>query len=378
MSPGFQKAGAPSHASILRGAPPTNRPGKVGMSESTQSPMLSSNFQTNKHTKASKHTKVGNHLSSTSSNLAPYSKAHTRTRNSTSTDTRVPTMAFYNKNATMSQSSSQAYDQGSLDQQHIADSMANLSLNYVKKSESMAQGRGMDLGRPTCTSNMKSGSSKYAQKPNGTYPISMSREYSVSYKRRANQVPMEQAGYREYLPFLRSEFRVGAIIRMNIHESDFKGTSKEAIAKASQASTLVEGGTRYKEHRHHGDFGPIYSENRIFIVVNVAKTLFSAIPLFTHGGYGLAKLHPDERQEYISVKDHRQRDHCQQQSEHQPLSTAYMNPQAGILNAVSTAWIPFAFPCRFDVPVAYQGALDHESAERLVRLHQKTWNGNKN
>lgn len=187
---------------------------------------------------------------------------------------------------------------------------------------------------------------------------------------------MEQAGCREYLPFFKSEFRVGTIIRMNIHESDFKGTSKEAITLASQASTLVEGangGRRRKEHRHHGDFGPIYSENRIFIVVNVAKSIYSAIPLFTHEGNGLAKLDPDEREDWISVQDHRQVDRCQQQSEHQPLRTGYMNAQADILNPVSTAWIPYAFPCRFDVPVAYQGNLDKASAERLVRLHRQTW-----
>ena len=187
---------------------------------------------------------------------------------------------------------------------------------------------------------------------------------------------MEQAGYREYLPFFKSEFRVGTIIRMNIHESDFKGTSKEAITLASQASTLVEGANgsrRRKEHRHHGDFGPIYSENRIFIVVNVAKSIYSAVPLFTHEGKGLAKLDPDEREDWISIQDHRQVDRCQQQSEHQPLRTGYMNAQADILNPVSAAWIPYAFPCRFDVPVAYQGNLDKASAERLVRLHRQTW-----
>ena len=187
---------------------------------------------------------------------------------------------------------------------------------------------------------------------------------------------MEQAGYREYLPFLRSEFRVGTIIRMNIHESDFKGTPKAAIAMASQTSTLVDGGQggrRRKEHRHHGDFGPIYSENRIFIVVNVAKSVYSAVPLFTHEGKGLANTDPDEKGDWISVQDHRQLDRCQQQSEHQPLRTAYMSQQADILDPVSTAWIPYAFPCRFDVPVAFQGRLDKASAERLVRLHRETW-----
>ncbi len=179
------------------------------------------------------------------------------------------------------------------------------------------------------------------------------------------------AAYREYLPFHKSEFKVGMILRMNIHESDFKGTSKAAIAQASQASTLVDGGRRRKEHRHHGDYGPIYSENRIFIVVNVAEDVYTAIPLFTHEGKGLANIR--DKKSWVSVEDHRRPGKCTQQSEHQPLRTAFLSPECEKLDPVSAAWIPFAYPCRYDVPVAYQGKLDKVSAKRLVRLHRDTW-----
>ena len=313
---------------------------------------------------------AGNNFSGTPSNLGPYSRAHTRTQKPVVAETNLPDDDFFEDGIT---NTSQARPN---DPQGIANSMASLSIGPPQQGGQVPMGRCLGWERPVGTSSIHSKASKYPLKSNRDYPKPMNSEYSISYKRKNNQTPMEQAGYREYLPFFKSEFRVGTIIRMNIHESDFKGTSKEAIAQASQASTLVEGangGRRRKEHRHHGDFGPIYSENRICIVVNVAKSTYSAIPLFTHEGNGLSKLDPDEREDWISIQDHRQVDRCQQQSEHQPLRTGYMNAQADILNPVSTAWIPYAFPCRFDVPIAYQGNLDKASAERLVRLHRQTW-----
>ena len=332
--------------------------------------MSPSTSQYKNYAKAGRYNNTGNHLSSTPSNLAPYSQAHTGTQKPGVTDQNSYQKSFYQKDAALSR-----------DQQDAVESMTKLSLDSVRKTDSLVKGRCHNWERPKILPSNNSRASKYAPKPNRDYPKPPKSEYSISYKRRANQTPMEQAGHREYLPFNKAEFKIGAIIRMNIHKSDFKGTTKEAIVAASQASTLVEsaaqgsGGAprRPKEHRSHGDFGPIYSENRICIVVSVAQSLYSAIPLFTHQGKGLASIHADERRDWISVQDHRLPEPCLQQSEHQPLRTAYMNPQAAVLNKVSTAWIPYAVPCRFDVPVAYQGSLDAASAERLVRLYRSTW-----
>lgn len=259
-------------------------------------------------------------------------------------------------------------------QQGIVDSMSSLSLGLPKEAESVTMGRCLAWERPVFASSTNSKVSKYLPRYDRDCPKPTPSSYSISYKRSYNQTPMEQATYREYLPFSKFEFKVGMIIRMNIHESDFKGTSKAAIAQASQASTLVDGGKggkRRKEHRHHGDFGPIYSENRIFIVVNVAEDVYTAIPLFTHEGKGLANVL--DKKSWVSVEDHRQLGKCTQQSEHHPLRTFFMSPECDRLDPVSAAWIPYAFPCRYDVPVAYQGRLDRESAKRLVRLHRETW-----
>ena len=248
------------------------------------------------------------------------------------------------------------------DPQSVMNSIASLSIGVTRKSEQVPKG------------SINFEASMYLPPPDRGYLKHTPSVYSVFYKRKHDQTPMEKATYREYLPFFKSEFKAGMIIRMNIHESDFMGPPKAHIVQASQVSTLAERGTiggRRRQHRHHGDFGSIYSENRICIVVNVADDIYTAIPLFTHHGKGLA--HKIDKNSWVSVEDHRQIGTCIQQTSHQPLRTAFLSPECNMLNPVSAAWIPYAFPCRYDIPVAYQGKLDGSSARRLVRLHRKTW-----
>ena len=414
MSPCFQVAGAPNATTRLRDGKPRGRvgtsrnlgPASVWPKENqTSSPRLinSGEYLSNKqinlspcsraHTITQKSsfanprpTNGGDHLSKNPSNLDPRARTHTMTQKPAFESPRLPENNFFGNESTngsnphsyyehsITRNSKQVSSAKTPDQQGIVDSMASLSIGPREQAEQVPMGRCLDWERPGCTLSSSSKVSKYSLQFNRSYP--KPSDYSTSYKRRANQTPMEQAGNCEYLPFPRSEFKVGTIIRMNVHEPDFKGISKAASFDAFQASTLTGGGPgvgRRKEHRHHGDFGPIYSENRICIVVNVARSVYFAVPLFTHEGKGLAKIDSGEREDWISIEDHRKPGHCQQQSEHRPLRTAYMSPHANILDAVSTAWIPYGFPCRFDVPVAYQGKLDIASAERLVRLHRESW-----
>ena len=414
MASGLQLPGAPSYASRLRGGAPPYKPSKLGNSGGTTQPP--SAFQNKQNAYISSN--AGKYLQSTPSNQGMYSQAHTRMQEPVTADRRSPgddssrdksanTVRIKSRlpendswkpdtgstvqsksrpsrlpegdswkddSAQKVQAKSKESDPRLDSQQGIVDSMSSLSLDLPKEAEPVPMGRCLAWERPVFTSSASSKVSKYLPRFDRDCLKPTPSAYSISYKRNNNQTPMKQATYREYLPFFKSEFRVGMIIRMNIHESDFKGTSKAAIAQASQASTLVDGGKdgkRRREHRHHGDFGPIYSENRIFIVVNVAEDVFTAIPLFTHEGKGLARVL--DKKSWVSVEDHRQIGRCIQQSEHQPLRTCSMSPESDKLDPVSAAWIPYALPCRYDVPVAYQGKLDRESAKRLVGLHRETW-----
>ena len=383
MSSGFQVAGAPNATKRLRNEKPVSSRSRGGTSGNFDPASVRPNKN---QISSSRLTNAGDYFSNKQINLGPRLRAHAITPKLFFANPSLPDNGFFGNDSTNGSSPHSYYEQGSTrnykqvssaktpNQQGIVDSMASLSISPRKQAEQVPMGRCLDWERPGCTLSSSLKVSGCSVKFNRSYP--KPSDYSISYKRRANQTPMEQAGNFEYLPFPRSEFKVGTIIRMNVHEPDFKGTSKTAVFKASQASTLVGGGPgvgRRKEHRHHGDFGPIYSENRICIVVNVAKSVYFAVPLFTHEGKGLSKIDPGEREDWISVEDHRKLGHCQQQSQHRPLRTAYMSPHANILDAMSTAWIPYGFPCRFDVPVAYQGKLDKASAERLVRLHRESW-----
>ena len=383
MSPGFKVGGAPSATARLRDEKPVSSQSRGGTSGDFGPASV---WPKENQISSSRLINAGKYLSNKQINVGPRSRAHTVTQKPAFANPSLPDNNFFENDSTGGSNPQSHYEQSitrnskqvsnakTPDKQGIVDSMASLSISARKQAEQVPMGRCLDWERPGCSLSSSSKVSKYSLKFNRSYP--KPSDYSISYKRRANQTPMEQAGNCEYLPFPRSEFKVGTIIRMNVHEPDFKGTSKAASFQAPQASTLVGGGPgvrRRKEHRHHGDFGPIYSENRICIVVNVAKSVYFAIPLFTHEGKGLVKIDPGEREDWISVEDHRKLGHCQQQSEHRPLRTAYMSPHANILDAVSTAWIPYGFPCRFNVPVAYQGKLDKASAERLIRLHRENW-----
>ena len=277
-------------------------------------------------------------------------------------DPRVPKKVFYDDDSTaISKPKSQ-------DEQGIVDSMTKLSVNSVQRSDSVAMGRCLNWERP----NPSTGSrlSKCISRSDQSHSKPTTSVYSVSYKRTPYQTPMEQAGFREYAPFLKSEFKIGTIIRRNVHEPDYMGPAVAAFApgsQASQTSTLVgKGGKGGKEHRSNGDFGPIYSEDRYFIVVSLCKVSYYAIPLYTHDKKGLANI--AEKEDWISVQDHRKPDSCRQQSEHLPLCTTVMNPDAKILDPVSTAWLAYAIPVRYSVPVAYQGRLDPASAQRVRSL----------
>ncbi len=298
MLSGLQLPGASSYASRLRGEAPPYKSSRTGNSPT---PKTTNAFQ-NKHTNLQIPSSTGKYVPSTPSNLGMYSQAHTRTPPSDDLWKDGPTK----EGRTHSKEEPKPKTDG-----RIVDSMASLSITLTRKAEPVPKGRCLDWERPVFTSSTNSKVSKNLPRTHRDYLKPTPSAYSISYKRRNNQTPMEQATYREYLPFLRTEFKVGMIIRANIHESDFKGTSKAEILQASQVSTLVDGGQgdrRRKEHRHHGDFGPIYSENRIFIVVNVGEDVYTAIPLFTHEGKGLANI--QDKNSWVSVEDHRQLGKC--------------------------------------------------------------------
>ena len=195
--------------------------------------------------------------------------------------------------------------------------------------------------------------------------VSTASKLSCSYTRSYDQPRMAEAGFLNYYPFHKDEFELGTIIRGVIHEQDIMNTPKPTPFDAPTAMTNAG-----KEHITHGDFGPVYSENRFLIVVNNRpEDHYLAIPVYSHKGNGLAKkLHKDE---YVSVADHRYLENCQQQSAHAPLVTKFLKKGVEELLPMSAAYASYPVSRKYGLPVAHQGRLDEESTKRLVAMYLK-------
>ena len=165
--------------------------------------------------------------------------------------------------------------------------------------------------------------------------------------------------------FYKHDFTLGTIIRAVVHEEEFtKGPKPTPFAPST---TVTNHG---REHVTHGDFGPIYSENRFLIVVNNRpRNHYLAIPVYSHKGNGLArKVHRDE---YVSVADHRHLENCQQQSAHAPLVTEFLKDDVDELLPMSVAYASYPVSRKYGLPVAIQGRLDEKSTKRLVAMYIK-------
>ena len=205
---------------------------------------------------------------------------------------------------------------------------------------------------------------------------------SCTYKQTTDQPRMIEARPDDYRPFFKHEFVLGTILRGIIHEQDIMGTPDPAMSQAPTQCTYgnklhrppiapTNAGNR---HIAHGEWGPIYSENRFLIVVhNRPGDHYYAVPVYSHKGNGLAKK--PFKNEYVSVADGRYPGHVQQQSEHRPI-TAELQSGVDELLPMSAAYASYAVPRKYGLPVAYQGKLDKESTRRLVGMYHEWTNLN--
>lgn len=205
---------------------------------------------------------------------------------------------------------------------------------------------------------------------------------SCTYQRTADQPRMNESRPDEYRPFYKHEFVLGTILRGIIHEQDIMGTPDPGMSQAPTNYTSAKNRDRAPtaptnagdRHIGHGDWGPIYSENRFLIVVhNRPGNHYYAVPVYSHKGNGLAKkLYKNE---YVSVADGRYPDNVEQQSAHRPI-TAILKNGVDELLPMSAAYASYAVPRKYGLPVAHQGRLDEESTKRLVSMYHEwtDWN----
>ena len=176
--------------------------------------------------------------------------------------------------------------------------------------------------------------------------------------------------------FPKEEFHVGTIIKAPIHEEDFNWTprppSVEAAESADERGRYSRSGMstprtapNKKRHITFSNWNdPIYTEVRFMIVIALFYDHYLAIPLYTHGGNGLA--HKDNKWEYASIEDYRE------PMSHQEagflLHTEYMKPDCKHLLPKSVAHIAYPVSRKYTLPVAPQGFLREDSRIGLVKL----------
>ena len=191
---------------------------------------------------------------------------------------------------------------------------------------------------------------------------------------RDNQISMQDATGSEYRLFSKEEFKPGTIIKAYIHEEDFRGTpqpSSLSSVKSSFNFSQVASSTKFSDLSRvssrvsFSQYGkPIYTEFRYLIVVATFEDHYMAIPLYTHGGKGLA--HKTAKDEYASVEDYRNPNSLKEAS--WLLRTEFLKPDVKNLLPQSVAHVAYPVPRKYILPVAHQGKLKGESTVCLVEL----------
>lgn len=175
--------------------------------------------------------------------------------------------------------------------------------------------------------------------------------------------------------FPKKEFVVGSIIKAPIHEEDFNWTARPPSLEASEAlddqgryshSGMSTQWTTQKKGRHitfSNWNDPIYTEIRYMIVVALFHGHYLAIPIYTHGGNGLARK--DNKWEYASIEDYRE-PRCHQEGEFL-LHTEFLKPDCKHLLPNSFAHIAYPVSRKYTLPIAPQGYLREDSKNDLVQ-----------
>ncbi|KAL8697884.1 MAG: hypothetical protein Q9201_006870 [Fulgogasparrea decipioides] len=152
----------------------------------------------------------------------------------------------------------------------------------------------------------------------------------------------------------KGEYRPGMIIRGMLHEQDF-------IAASTSSNITVT-----DRSHHNTEHGRICTKWRKMIVLAMFEDHYLAIPLFTHNGNGLE--HKTKREEFISIKDHRDRHNHPAQSRNGWLVTETINDGIDLFHVKSTAHVTYALSRRYDLPVVKEGYLTRDSTNHLIAL----------
>lgn len=176
-------------------------------------------------------------------------------------------------------------------------------------------------------------------------------------------ITMRESSTFVYHEFAKHEFKPGVIILAPLHEEDFRRTPRPSYQESSVAMSHRSG---QKSHVSHTDFGVIYSETRIHIVVEAHGSIYETIPLFTYKKKGLLYKN---RNEYASIVDHRYPELSKKEAPH-VLVTGQLQHGVEAFRACSVAHLVHPVSRQYNCQVRYMGRIRDADVPLLVDLYR--------
>ncbi len=176
-------------------------------------------------------------------------------------------------------------------------------------------------------------------------------------------ISMQDSNTFHYLEFAKREFEPGVIILAPLHEEDFRRTPRPTYRETSDAMSYSSG---QRSHVSHTDFGAVYSETRIHIVVEAHGSIYETIPLYTYKNKGLLYKN---RNEYASIVDHRYPELSKREAP-RVLVTGQLQHGVEALKSCSVAHLVHPVTRQYNCQVRYMGRIRDADIPLLVDLYR--------
>lgn len=213
---------------------------------------------------------------------------------------------------------------------------------------SQTQQSGHRLGLPSAA-----GGSKASAYTNLNWRGSQQPAYQRPERSNANPNPMTHLS-NSRMKYAKAFYQPGMIVRAYLHEPDFMDTKSTFTVEPSARSITPS------------QFGNIHTKERKMVIVACHQLNYVALPVYTHGGKGLANKDPDE---FISIRDDRDTSSdFRALSKHGALETQFIQKGIRLYDPKSTVQITYPVSRSYDNPVVFEGKIGTKSLNHLIRL----------
>ncbi|KAM3065565.1 hypothetical protein ACMFMG_011552 [Clarireedia jacksonii] len=207
-------------------------------------------------------------------------------------------------------------------------------VNGVKSKTTSVNTFGMDNGKRPAT-----GTTLYCDAESQTKPTK----------------PHELYGKRK----LPNQYKAGLVICAATHEPDYN----------------LEAAEEHHRYRSNTVFGPVYSKERKYVLIQCYHDHAIALPIYTHGKKGLDSKPNFLKEQYISIRDIDVSPVAIRESCHDPIFTErleeFCTPNVAnfhIMHPKSSIHLVYPSCHKYSTPCIIEGEIRHQDLIRLIRL----------